>query len=109
MLRFGYPFPSSCFGNSSMKNKSFIVALSEFTTRVRSTAFLIGLLMMPLFMGIAFGVQKFSRNATDIKDRSFVVVDRTGILYAPLKAAADDWNRSAKIGGTQTQPLFLPS
>jgi ABC-2 type transport system permease protein len=92
-----------------MKSKAVIVAISEFTTLVQSKAFLIGLCMMPVFMGIAFGVQKFSRNATDVKNRAFVVVDRTGILYAPLKAAADDWNRSAAIGGTQTQPLFLPS
>jgi ABC-2 type transport system permease protein len=92
-----------------MKNKALIVAVSEFTTLVRSKAFLIGLLMMPVFMAIAFGVQKFSRNATDIKDRAFVVVDRTGKLYAPLKAAADAWNQGAKAGGTQTEPLFLPS
>jgi len=93
-----------------MKNKALIVAISEFSTLVQSKAFLIGLLMMPVFMGIALGVQKFSRNATDIKDRSFVVVDRTGVLYAPLKAAADDWNR-ASLGpeGVQTQPRFLPS
>ena len=93
-----------------MKNKALIVAVSEFSTLVQSKAFLIGLLMMPVFMGIAFGVQKFSRNATDIKDRSFVVVDRTGVLFAPLKAAADDWNR-ASVGaeGVQKQPRFLPS
>ena len=51
---------------------------------MRSKAFIIGLLMMPVFMVIAFGVQKFTRNATDIKDRAFVVVDRTGALYAPI-------------------------
>jgi ABC-2 type transport system permease protein len=93
-----------------MKNKALIVAMSEFSTLVQSKAFVIGLLMMPVFMGIAFGVQKFSRNATDIKDRSFVVVDRTGVLFAPLKAAADDWNRaSAGPDGVQTQPRFLPA
>jgi ABC-2 type transport system permease protein len=93
-----------------MKNKALIVAASEFTTLVRSKAFLLGLIMMPVFMMIAMGVQKFTRNATDIKDRVFVVVDRTGALYAPLKAAADDWNRaSVGPGGVQTQPRFLPS
>lgn len=90
-------------------NKAMIVAVSEFTTLVRSKAFIVGLMMMPVFMAIAFGVQKFSRNATDIKDRAFVVVDRTGALYAPLKAAADEWNRAAKAAPTQTMPLYLPS
>ena len=83
-----------------MKNKALIVAVSEFTTLVQSKAFLIGLLMMPVFMGIAFGVQKFTRNATDVKDRAFVVVDRTGVLYAPLKAAADELEpRQRRAGG----------
>ena len=92
-----------------MKNKALIVAVSEFTTLVQSKAFLIGLLMMPIFMGIAFGVQKFTRNATDVKDRAFVVVDRTGVLYAPLKAASEERNQAVKAGGTQVAPFFLPS
>jgi ABC-2 type transport system permease protein len=90
-------------------NKAMIVAVSEFTTLVRSKAFIVGLVMMPVFMAIAFGVQKFTKNATDVKDRVFVVVDRTGALYAPVKAAADDWNRAVKAGATQTAPLYLPS
>ena len=75
-----------------MKNKALIVARSEFTTLVQSKAFLIGLLMMPVFMGVGVGVQRFTRGATDLKDRAFVVVDRSGALFGPLKAAADDWN-----------------
>src|SRR5258708_26049588 len=94
-----------------MKNKALIVAISEFTTMVHSKAFLIGLLMMPVFMGIAVGVQRFTRDATDIKDRAFVVVDRSGALYAPLKSAADDWNRAGEVAGgaARTQPRFLTS
>jgi ABC-2 type transport system permease protein len=85
------------------------VAVSEFTTLVRSKAFIVGLLMMPVFMAIAFGMSKFTKGTTDVKDRVFVVVDRTGVLYAPIKAAADDWNRAAKAAATQTAPLYLPS
>jgi hypothetical protein len=92
-----------------MNNKALIVAISEFTTLVRSKAFIVGLLMMPLFSLVAVGVQKFTRDATDIKDRRFVVVDRSGALYAPLKAAADEWNAGMRAAGTQTAPLFLPS
>jgi ABC-2 type transport system permease protein len=90
-------------------NRALIVAVSEFTTLTRSKAFLLGLLLMPIFMAIAVGVQRFTREATDVKDRRFVVIDRTGALFAPLKAAADDWNRAARAGATQTAPLFLPS
>ena len=92
-----------------MKNKALIVAISEFNTLVRSKAFIVGLLMMPLFSGAAIGVQRFTKDATDIKDRRFVVVDRTGVLYAPLKAAADEWNAGVAATGTQIAPRFLPS
>ena len=66
---------------------------------------------MPVFMGIAVGVQKFTREATDIKDRPFVVVDRSGALFGPLKAAAEEWNKATEpaAGGARTQPRFLPS
>ncbi len=93
-----------------MKNKALIVAVSEFITAVHSKGFLLGLIMVPVFMAIAVGVQRFTRDATDVKDRAFVVVDRTGVLYGRLTAAAEDWNR-ASVGpdGAQTQPRFLPS
>jgi len=92
-----------------MKNKALIVAICEFTTLVRSKAFIVGLLMMPIFSGVAIGVQKFTKDATDVKDRRFAVVDRTGVLYAPLKAAADEWNAGARAAVPQTAPLYLPS
>ena len=92
-----------------MKNKALIVAVPEFTTLVRSKAFIVGLLMMPVFSGVAIGVQKFTKDAVDIKDRRFVVVDRTGALYAPIKAAADEWNARVRAADLQTAPLFLPS
>ena len=92
-----------------MKNKTLIVALSEFTTLTRSKAFLVGIVLMPVFMAIALGVQKITRNSTDIKDRRFVVIDRTGVLYPALAAAADDWNRGTTATGVQLAPRFLPA
>jgi ABC-2 type transport system permease protein len=92
-----------------MTNKTLIVALSEFNTLTRSKAFLVGILLMPIFMGIALGVQKFTRNATDIKERRFVVIDRTGALYPAIAAAAEDWNRGAAATGVQLAPHFVPS
>jgi ABC-2 type transport system permease protein len=92
-----------------MTNKAAIVALSEFNTLTRSKAFLIGIMMMPVFMVIALGVQKFTRNATDVKDRPFAVVDRSGVLYPAIAAAADEWNRGVIANGAQSAPRFLPS
>ncbi len=92
-----------------MKNKAVIVAVSEFTTLVRSKAFVVGLMMMPIFSGVALGVQKFTKDAVDVKDRRFAVVDRTGVLYAPLKAAADEWNAGVRATTPQSAPLLFPA
>jgi ABC-2 type transport system permease protein len=92
-----------------MKNKTVVIATSEFTTLVRSKAFILGLLMMPLFSALAIGVQKFTKDATDIKDRPFAVIDRTGVLYGPLQAAADEWNAGVRAAAPQIAPRFLPS
>lgn len=92
-----------------MKNKTLIVALSEFNTLTRSKAFLVGILLMPVFMAIALGVQKFTRNASDINERRFVVIDRTGVLYPAVAAAAEEWNRGAVATGVQLAPRFVPS
>jgi ABC-2 type transport system permease protein len=94
-----------------MQNKTLIVANSEFTTLTRSKAFLIGLAMMPLFMALAVGMQKFTRDVADTRDHPFVVVDRTGVLYDSLKAAADEWNQAVLStgDGVQKGARFLPS
>ena len=92
-----------------MKSKTLIVAVTELTTRMRSKAFLISLALMPLIMAVAFGVQKFTRDSVDTKDRRFVVADRSGVLYGAIAAAAELSNQAAFQGGTQRAPRFLPS
>jgi len=92
-----------------MKNKALIVAVSEFTTLTRSKAFLVGLALMPVIMAIGFGVQKFTRENVDTKDRRFVVVDRSGVLYQAIAAAAEQSNQSGVDGGTRKAPRYLPT
>jgi ABC-2 type transport system permease protein len=92
-----------------MKNKALIVAVSEFTTLTRSKAFLVGLALMPVIMAIGFGVQKFTRENVDTKDRRFVVVDRSGVLYQAIAAAAEQSNQSGADGGTRRAPRYLPT
>jgi ABC-2 type transport system permease protein len=92
-----------------MTNKTLIVAVSEFTTLTRSKTFLLGVALMPVIMGIALGVEKLTHDAVDIKDRPFVVVDRTGALYGAIASAAEQWNRDAFDSGTQKQPRYLPA
>jgi len=86
--------------------KTLIVAGSEFTTLTHSKAFLVGLFLMPVFMGAAILLQRSMRDQTDHVDRRFAVVDRTGALYQSLRTAADEWNAGAAAGGNA--PRFLP-
>jgi ABC-2 type transport system permease protein len=91
-------------------SKALIVASSEFVTLTRSKAFLIGLFLMPVFMGAAVMLQRSTRDQSDGRDRRFAVVDRTGVLYAPLEAAAGEWNAAGdSTDGARRKPRFLPS
>ena len=92
-----------------MKSKALIVAATELGMRVRSKAFLISLALMPLIVAVGFGVHRFTRDAVDTKDRRFVVVDRSGVLYAAIAAAAEQSNEVAFEGGTQKASRYLPS
>jgi ABC-2 type transport system permease protein len=92
-----------------MKNKTLIVAVSEFNTLTRSKAFLIGLALMPVIMAIGLGVQKLTHDAVDTKARPFVVVDRTGVLFGAIASAAEQWNRAAFDGASQKASRYLPT
>ena len=92
-----------------MTSKTLIVAASELSTRMRSKAFLISLALMPLIMAIGYGVHKFTQDSVDTKDHRFVVVDRTGEIYAAIARAAEQSNQIAVQGGVQRAPRYLPS
>jgi ABC-2 type transport system permease protein len=88
--------------------KIHIVASSEFVTLTRSKAFLIGLFLMPVFMAAAFLLQRTSRDQTDTHDRTFVVIDRTGVLFPALKAAAAERNAGSGSPAPRSGPRFIP-
>ena len=77
-------------------------------TLTRSKAFLIGLFLMPVFMAAAFLLQRTSRDQTDTRDRTFVVIDRTGVLFPALKAAADERNAGSGAPLARSGPRFIP-
>jgi ABC-2 type transport system permease protein len=90
-------------------HKITVVASSEFVTLTRSKAFLIGLVLMPVFMIVAFLLQRGGRDQTDTRDRTFVVIDHTGALFPALETAADERNAAAAAPtAARTIPRFLP-
>jgi ABC-2 type transport system permease protein len=60
--------------------KIFVVASTEFGNAVRTKAFVIGLLMLPLIMVGSILVQKLARDQVDTKPKPFAILDRTGKL-----------------------------
>jgi ABC-2 type transport system permease protein len=68
--------------------KTLIVAQSEFATLVRSKAFIVSIVLMPVVMVLSVVLMRATKNATDGKDRTFAVVDYTGALGEPLVAVA---------------------
>lgn len=57
--------------------KIIIVANREYLAAVRTRTFLFGLLIMPIMMGASALLQYLLRDAVDVADKKFVVVDRT--------------------------------
>ena len=88
-------------------NRIFVVAQSEFLILVKTKAFFIGLLLMPVIMAGAIGFQVYAEKHSDRDDHKFVVIDHSGVLYAPLAEAANAFNQKNGTGETRTGPNFI--
>ena len=86
----------------------FTVAEMEFLTLVRTKAFIIGILMMPVLMALAIGFQIYAARHTDTDTRKVAVLDHSGVLYDALAAAATAHNAENGEGDAQTGPHFVP-
>src|SRR6187399_78493 len=92
--------------------KTMVVAVREYLVSVRTKAFVIGLLMMPLMMGGSFIVGALMEGRVDTKDKRIAIVDYTRRLIDPLKSAAQQRNETAVFQGEgaarkQTLPKFV--
>jgi len=92
--------------------KTLIVAQSEFATLVRSKAFIISMILMPVVMGVSILLVRATKDSTDGKDRTFAVVDYSGVIAEPLFAVAGMYNASgpqaAEAGLSRKGPRFIP-
>src|SRR5436190_10198754 len=78
----------------SPMRKTIVVALREYQAAVKTKAFLMGLLMMPIMFGGGILVQVLLRNNVDIRDKRVAVVDNTGQLFDALQAASQVRNQT---------------
>ena len=90
--------------------KIWIVASTEFGSSIRTKSFIIGLLAVPLIMGLSIWLQRLVASRVDPRPRKLAVVDRTGALYPAIERAAEMYNKKAvDAEGRTMAPRLEPS
>lgn len=89
-------------------NKILIVAQSEFSTLVRSKAFVISVILMPIVMGGSILLVKYTKDTADVKDRKFAYIDHTGVVGLAMAEVAKATNAAGEGPNGRTGPRFLP-
>jgi len=85
------------------------IAQSEFLTLVKTKAFLLGIILMPVLMVGFFFFMSFAQRHVDVETRPFAVIDQTGVLYDAVRSAAEIRNAANVDNGTRTGPEFVAS
>jgi ABC-2 type transport system permease protein len=88
--------------------KIFVVAKSEFLTSVRSKGFIIGVMLMPIIVGISIAVQAFTHKHVDTSDRTFAVIDETGEMFEVLALSAAAENKKNSSNPASPKPKYFP-
>jgi ABC-2 type transport system permease protein len=88
--------------------KMFVVAVREYLAAVRTKAFLITLIIMPVLMSGSIFVQWLLRDYHDTKTKRFAIVDRTpdARLYAAIEKTVQNYNE--KTLDPTTHQVLLP-
>lgn len=91
--------------------KILVVAIREYNAAVRTKAFLIGLLIMPLMMGGSLIIQRLLRDFRDTAPKKFAVIDRTPgeKVLKSLEQAVKAYNAQTRDPSTnkQVKPEFI--
>src|SRR5262245_17988146 len=90
-----------------------VVAAREYQAAVRTKTFIISLLIMPILMGGSALVQWLVKDLRDVKDKKFVVVDRSGRGLAEFiqSQANEKYNQKdifdSEMSTKQVKPRFV--
>ena len=94
--------------------KTWRVAVTEYLNAVRSKAFIIGVLALPVLICLSAGLQYYGQKNVDLRDQRFAVVDLTGALFPVIATKAAERNEKsimppgANGRSAQTAPRFVP-
>ncbi len=92
--------------------KILVVAVREYQAAVKTKAFILSIILMPIFMGGSIVVQKIMEDKVDTRDKRFVVLDQTALLYDTLAGESKRRNAEDIYSGIgdqrrQVKPRFL--
>jgi ABC-2 type transport system permease protein len=68
--------------------KVLVVAMREYQAAVKTKAFLLSLILMPVMMGGSIFFQVAMRDKVDITEKHIAVVDHSGVLFPAIAVAA---------------------
>ncbi len=88
-------------------NKALIIAKREYRAAVRTKGFIIGILLLPLFMGGGFIVFSLTKDKVDTTDKKIAVIDYSGEFRENLITSAETWNNTATLNDKRQK--ILPS
>lgn len=90
--------------------KVFVIAGREYNAAVKTKAFLISLIVLPVLIGGAVFMQWMLKDQVDTTEKRFAIIDRTPNekLVAALGSASEAWNKTRILdqAGRQTKPAF---
>ena len=78
-----------------MMKKVLRVARTEYLNAVRTKAFVVSVVLMPVLMGGSILVQLATKDRADTETRKVAIVDQSGRIYDALEAAAKKRNETA--------------
>ncbi|NQV14342.1 ABC transporter permease [bacterium] len=85
------------------------LALREYLAAVKTKGFIIGLVMLPVFMSGSMIAMALLKDHVDIRERHIVVIDETDQFIEILKQAAEERNTTEifdEESGAQIQPVY---
>lgn len=80
-------------------NKVLVVAKTEYLIAITSKAFIIGVIMMPIFMGGALVVRYLTQDQVDLTPRRIAIADQTGRLFDVIAEQAEKRNAEEIFSG----------
>ena len=86
-------------------NKILTIAAREYTAVVRSKAFIVSLVLLPVMMFGSLAVLQLSKKVHDVNDRRFAVIDRTPgqIIFPQLQKDVATYNATTFDPETKQQ------